>query len=119
MNISQNNGISFGLLKNSSSSVILLLNCFVALFLAEMGLFIGKNYGETAMYGAALMLGGCLGNFCDRLFLGQVTDWIYVPYSKIFFSDGLMLNIADFAVIFGFCLTFYPLFYIKKGALKK
>jgi len=118
MNVSQNSGISFGLLKNSSGSVILLLNCFAALFLLLIGLNFAKKSNKTAMYGAALMFGGCAGNLCERLFSGGITDWIYIPFSTVLFNNGLMLNIADFAVIIGFCLIFCSLFDIKGGLMR-
>jgi len=106
MQIAQNSGISFGLLSSGSATAILLLNFAVALFLLFIGLVFAGKRNNTALYGAALMFGGCLGNLCDRLLFAQVTDWIAVPFSKLLFSNGLVLNIADFAIIAGFCLIF-------------
>jgi len=104
--ISHNSGISFGLLSSSSVKGILFLNLAVALLLLLIGLYFAKKRNQTAVYGTALMLGGCLGNLCDRLFFAQVTDWIAIPFSKLLFSNGLVLNIADLAIIAGFCLIF-------------
>lgn len=115
MQIAQNSGISFGLLGSGSATAILLLNFAAALFLLFIGLCFAGKRNNTALYGTALMLGGCLGNLCDRFLFARVTDWITVPFSKLLFSNGLMLNIADFAIIAGFCLIFADALKEKAG----
>ena len=56
--------------------------------------------GGSAMYstGLALILGGALGNLCDRLALGKVVDFLLVHYAGWAYPA---FNVADSAITIG------------------
>lgn len=100
----KNSGISFGILQSCNNLPILFLNFAVLVMLLGFVIYFeGKPKSGTMATGSAVMFAGSLGNFCDRLLHGSVTDWIYFPFSNLLFRRGLWLNIADFAIIAGFC----------------
>jgi len=76
-------------------------------------LFRPKQAGETPLtpYGLALVLGGAIGNFWDRVVIGTVTDFLQVfigPYEYPSF------NIADSAIFCGAALLLYDLWRNRK-----
>jgi signal peptidase II len=76
-------------------------------------LFRPQQAGETPVtrVGLALVLGGALGNFYDRVFIGTVTDFIQVfigPYEYPSF------NVADSAVFCGAVLLLYDMWRTRK-----
>lgn len=102
--IYKNSGISFGFLQSGKNYPILFLNFAVAVMLLGFAIYFAERHKDSVMAtGSVVMFAGSLGNFCDRLLHGAVTDWIYLPFSNLLFRGGLWLNIADFAIIAGFC----------------
>jgi signal peptidase II len=55
-----------------------------------------------------LILGGCLGNLIDRLYLGYVIDFIDFPFWPTF-------NLADSAIVIGVIVLAY--FLLRRGKL--
>ncbi|MGB5106597.1 MAG: signal peptidase II [Candidatus Zixiibacteriota bacterium] len=99
------------------ASVVVMIIVFVVLYKDS-----GKN--RVLDLALALVLGGALGNFTDRLRFGAVVDWIDVDFpdfslrpAKILFFDfpGYALNrwpvfnIADSAVTVGMVLIVFAL----------
>ena len=77
-------------------------------------LFRPKQSGETPMtpLGLALVLGGALGNFWDRVVIGTVTDFLQVflgPYEYPSF------NVADSAIFCGAVLLLFDLWRTRKS----
>ena len=58
-----------------------------------------KTKGEKLAY--SMILGGALGNFINRLFLGYVVDFVEV---KIFGYDYPIFNLADTFIVIGVIL---------------
>lgn len=56
----------------------------------------------------ALILGGAIGNFIDRLFLGYVRDMLYAVC-----IDFAIFNVADSAICIGCALLFIDLLFLK------
>ena len=56
--------------------------------------------GGTAIYcaGLALILGGAIGNLCDRIVLGKVVDFLLFHYDRWAFPA---FNVADSAITIG------------------
>ena len=56
--------------------------------------------GGTAIYcaGLALILGGAIGNLCDRIVLGKVVDFLLFHYDRWTFPA---FNVADSAITVG------------------
>lgn len=94
-----NTGVSFGLFKGVNVSLLTLVS-LAGLAVFEY-LLRKRGGGKVLMCGFSLMAGGMVSNIIDRLSLGHVIDWIYCPFSNIFFKNGLWFNIADVALSFG------------------
>lgn len=78
--------------------------CFCALVLGKE-----RQKGKITMAGIgyALILGGGLSNFIDRLRKGSVTDYIRFPKFPVKKISNLVFNLSDFAIFTGvFCLLF-------------
>ena len=103
----QNTGAAFSIL-SQHTWILTALSGVVSLILAVM---LAKNYfPETiAKFSMALLLGGAIGNFIDRLFFGFVTDMFATT-----FMDFPVFNVADMGVVVGgFLLCFYVLLTMK------
>ena len=90
-----NSGTIFGLFPNipvilSVASVIAIV-CLIYFYKTQ------KNISVWLRVAIALLLGGAVGNFIDRVFMGKVTDFIDVGLWPIF-------NIADSAITCGIFL---------------
>jgi signal peptidase II len=95
-----NPGILFG--APASSLVSLLVP--VAMILVAAGLYWRFRRPESPLLGigAGLFVGGTLGNLADRIFCGEVTDFI-----EVVSSDGdssMVFNLADICILAGIVL---------------
>jgi signal peptidase II len=93
----QNTGASFGIFQDSArilavfSAVGALVALWLGLYLARRVPFLQKTLNIFAL---GLVLGGTLGNFIDRAFIGYVTDFLKAgPWPNF--------NIADSATVVG------------------
>jgi signal peptidase II len=73
----------------------------------------GKSLLQTAL---AFILGGAIGNFIDRLFRGQVVDFIDV---KVINYDYPIFNIADSALVVGVILISIQFLLESKSSKEK
>lgn len=88
----QNTGSAFGLLKEYTLVVILFSLAVIGYLAWEL---LKANSGEgIARLGAALVLGGALGNLIDRLRFGFVVDFIDLRVWPVF-------NVGDSAISVG------------------
>jgi signal peptidase II len=62
----------------------------------------------------AFILGGAIGNLCDRSFYGFVIDFIYVHYEAYYWPA---FNVADSFISIGVALILYDAFKNKKPLL--
>jgi len=58
-------------------------------------------------FGLSLILGGALGNLCDRLTLGYVVDFLYFHYHQYYWPA---FNVADSAISCGVALLLWDSF---------
>lgn len=92
----KNEGAFMGLLKDKPKVLkgFTIASLIVILILGIPYWFLGK--GKLTGTGLALMLGGAIGNYTDRVKDGYVTDFVaFAPNHKVHF------NIADFAIFQG------------------
>lgn len=78
--------------------------CFCALALGKE-----RQKGKATMAGAgyALLLGGGLSNFIDRVKKGSVTDYVRFPKFPVKKISELVFNLSDFGIFAGVvCLLF-------------
>jgi signal peptidase II len=62
----------------------------------------------------AFILGGAIGNLCDRSYYGFVIDFIYVHYEAYYWPA---FNVADSFISIGVALILYDAFKNKKPLL--
>ena len=86
-----NAGAAFGLFPQGTAAFL----AVAALAVLGLGGFLlsGRARGLYGP-GAALVLGGALGNLIDRVRLGHVLDLLELPHFPVF-------NVADFAIVVG------------------
>ena len=108
---SQNPGIAFGLLSNSSSpwlTPLLVLSSAAVMVLLVWMIVTGRAGGALAQCGLALILGGAAGNALDRLIHGGVTDFLEV---RLWTYIWPAFNAADSAITVGAVLVLFELLF--------
>lgn len=100
----KNRGAAFSLLEGNIpflAIVSLIVNLFILFLLIK-----GIKSSKTTKFSLALILGGSIGNFLDRIRLGYVVDFIDLRVWPVF-------NVADMAVVFGVLILSYILIFEK------
>ncbi|MFC0188969.1 signal peptidase II [Fictibacillus aquaticus] len=96
----RNRGAAFGILQNQRWFFIIITTVVVAAVIY----FIAKKEGDKLFKTSlGLILGGALGNFADRLFRGEVVDFLDFYIGSY---DFPIFNIADSALVVGVGLVF-------------
>lgn len=88
----ENPGAAFGLLPNHQ--LIFLITTFIAVSLIIIYYRRLKPHERAVKLALGLELGGAMGNLIDRIFFGQVTDFIDFRIWPVF-------NFADIAIVLG------------------
>ncbi|MDO5116749.1 MAG: signal peptidase II [Synergistaceae bacterium] len=104
-----NSGVSFGFFSGAKPLTLTALNIAVAALLLFLAVSFARERGAAFRIGCGMMLGGAAGNLADRLFRGRVTDWLPLPFSDLFFSNGLWVNAADIFLILGSAALFFDI----------
>ncbi|MFS0839544.1 signal peptidase II [Paenibacillus sp. 1P03SA] len=106
----RNRGAAFGILQDQRWFFILITSVIVVgvvLYLNRT-----RKAGQKLMSLAlALLLGGAVGNFLDRLLFGEVVDFLQLHFQFSFFGKAVdyiypIFNIADSAIVIGVILIF-------------
>ena len=89
----ENTGVAFGMFRNSNTFFIV----FSIILIAAILIFRARSPRRclAASAGLALVLGGALGNLCDRLSYGFVVDFLDLSFFPAVF------NVADSAITVG------------------
>lgn len=105
----QNTGAAWSILEGYSYLLILISIIMLVLVFNMM-----YSYEDDKLNNAAfgLLIGGILGNLCDRVFYGMVRDFIDI---RLFGYEFPVFNIADMAIVIGVLLI---LISTIKGDLK-
>ena len=104
----ENRGAAFGILQNA----FFLFFIITVLVVVGVTVYLVKTRPKSRLLtlSLALLVGGALGNFIDRLFRGFVVD--FFDFRLINFA---IFNFADCCVVCGACLlAFYVIFLDKK-----
>jgi signal peptidase II len=100
------------------------------LFVFGMVLFLARTDepDRATLFGLAMMLGGAIGNLIDRVFRGEVVDFldVYASHPKMaaFFVERFggvhwpTFNVADSAIVVGAALLLLDVFRPAKKAAK-
>lgn len=105
--LAQNPGVAFSFLSEAPSLVRLGILPALALG-ASILLFTrgtARHGSPAARVGAALVIGGAIGNALDRVRLGYVVDFIHAHAGAAF--DYPVFNVADVAVLAGVALLLF------------
>lgn len=98
----RNSGAAFGMLARQSQEFLRVFFPAVTL-LALVGLgvyFVRVPYQQTlSLWGLCLIMGGAIGNGIDRLWLGQVIDFIDVHWYDAYHWPAF--NVADSSICIG------------------
>lgn len=101
----QNTGAAFGILQDSTTALAL-VSAAGAMVILWLAIFMRRHLSflnsTSSLIVLGLLLGGTLGNFIDRAFIGYVTDFIHIgPWPDF--------NIADSSVVVGGILLAYKM----------
>lgn len=106
-----NQGISFGILNGAAGQTSLILTVLSALICTGFVVWLFYTKNRVQNLGAALIIGGALGNMIDRIRFGAVIDFLDF---HAFGYHWPAFNLADSAIVVGvFTLIIYSLFYQK------
>lgn len=101
---SWNYGISFGIFTqyhDYSNKILLGLNTCITIFLWYL-LLTCKTF--RAFLGYSFIVGGAIGNLCDRIFRGAVFDFISLHWHDFYFAA---FNLADSFIFIGVVILIY------------
>ena len=104
-----NIGIGFGLLSTSSSILYEILTLVIGLVILILT-YISITSDKFDKYTFAIVIGGALGNFYDRLIYNAVPDFIDLHYANF---HWFTFNVADIFISLGI------IFFIMKGYFVK
>ena len=92
-----NTGIGFGLLSNNSPFFYNLITFLIAIIILFMFYILLKsNIADKVIF--SFIIGGALGNFCDRIFYKAVPDFIDLHYNNY---HWFTFNFADIFITLG------------------
>jgi len=112
LTLHKNPGAAWGILQNCRM-FFLILTPVIAAFIVYLMI---KNKHGLLRFSLALILGGALGNYIDRLLEGKVTDFLLVYIGNYEFP---IFNAADIAVTCGtILLAIYVIFIYKESPAK-
>ncbi len=103
----ENRGAAFGMLQNARV-FFLIVTAIVCAAIIWYLIKERKKLHFLIRFSLALILGGALGNFIDRTFLGYVRDM----FSAVFINFAIF-NVADSAITVGTILLFLDLLFFK------
>jgi signal peptidase II len=113
---SQNRGVAFGILNDSTSewrTTLLVVASIAAVLLVSVVLWNAQRLDRLLLWGLALILGGAAGNVFDRIMWGRVTDFLLFYLGEYQWPT---FNVADSAIVIGSVLLLLDQFRPKRQA---
>jgi len=111
-----NKGIAFGLLSMNESIIYNFITIIISIIILIIFFMIWKNDNIQRFF-LALIAGGALGNFYDRIVYTAVPDFIDIHFQGF---HWFVFNIADIFITIGvFCLILVELFLNNKNINEK
>ena len=109
LTLTWNPGISYSLFPAHDAAGRLVLLGFTALAVAVLGVWLWRARSAALALGLGAIMGGALGNACDRIAYGKVADFIHLHIGG--FSPFGVNNMADIAIFAGVALLLYDSFF--------
>lgn len=113
---SQNRGVAFGILNDSTSewrTTVLVVLSLAAVVLVSVMLWNARRLERFSWWGLVLILGGAAGNVFDRIVWGRVTDFLLFYIGEY---QWPAFNVADSAIVIGSGLLLIDMFRPKRQA---
>lgn len=105
----ENKGAAFSILQNQR--MFFLIITVIMLVILAIIYFRTKNISKLSKLSIAMITGGAIGNFIDRLRLGYVIDFIDVRFGSLY--NFPVFNIADSFVVCGTILMIILILFNK------
>ncbi len=108
-----NNGISFSLFAQDTALGVGLLLGFTLLATAALAVWLWRARTPLVGLGLGAIIGGALGNACDRVAYGAVVDFLDLhAFGRHFF----VFNVADAAISLGVVLLLIDGLFVRESA---
>ena len=107
-----NEGISTGLLSATNPTGRWMLVAMTTAIAVAVAWWIGREKNRLDQAALGLVLGGALGNICDRTLHGYVTDFLDLHFGT--FRPFLVFNVGDAAISIGVALLLLRAFLTRK-----
>lgn len=112
----KNNGMAFGMLGEwKHAQAFFIAFTIIILILVTIFLVKTKNHSKTLHSAIALLIGGTLGNFIDRVIWREVRDFIALDLRIPILQFNC--NVADIFITAGAVVLFVYLLFIDKDAI--
>jgi signal peptidase II len=109
----ENEGIVFGMAFGSRTFLIVFTT--VAVIFLIFYIFRMKYNSPVPKIALSVVLGGALGNLYDRIFIGEVVDFLDFDFPDFIMTRWPVFNIADSSISVGMAiLIFYLIFFDEK-----
>jgi len=114
--LAKNPGISYSLFSNDGAMGRWSLLVLAVVAIALLGFWLWHARTKFTALGLGLIIGGALGNACDRLAYGYVADFYHFHVGRF---SWYVFNLADVAICAGVgLLLLEPLLRSERGAAK-
>lgn len=108
LTLHRNPGGAWSILQNSKLVFLIVIPIISAVVIY----YLLKNKNPFLRFALSMVLGGAIGNYIDRLFIGKVTDYLLFYIGSYAFP---VFNVADMAVTCGtILLAVYILFFYRE-----
>lgn len=94
-----NFGVALNMLEKHATIVKIVTGTMIGLLLVALGMFIKEKDKTLYKLGLAMLLGGAISNWMDRLEKGYVVDYFRVNVGKRL--KNIVFNLADMFVFLG------------------
>jgi len=104
LRLRHNSGVAWGLGAGAGETISSVLFPLLGVLVAAVLVFLYKKTSpedRVLRVGLALLVGGGLGNWIDRVRLGQVIDFVGIEMARIGLPLSGTFNVADVAMILG------------------
>ena len=117
-----NNGASFSFLadKEWARAFFIAITSIVALIMIALYVYAiikKKKISKWLLVSWSLIFGGTVGNLFDRIFIGQVRDFIFVVYNTDIFPA--IFNVADMGIVIGVIMLCVFILFLDDDAVFK
>jgi signal peptidase II len=111
----KNTGISYSLFRAETDAARLGLIAFIVVATCCLGIWLLRSRTVLVALALGLIVGGALGNACDRIAYGFVADFYHFHIGRF---SWYVFNLADVAIVAGVGLLLYDSFLAGRSAAR-